>query len=52
MMILFVILALSVFLFSRAPRLEREAETNTEITTRPVVRAYVDGEPVKSYLKE
>jgi len=52
MLILLAVLAIGVFLFSRAPRLERASEMNTEITARPAVRAYVDGKPVKSYLKE
>ena len=49
MLILLAVLAIGVFLFSRVPRLEA---TTTEVIAQPAVRAYVDGKPVKSYLKE
>jgi hypothetical protein len=51
MLLLIVALIFGVFLFSRSPRLERNSATYVE-ATKPVVRAYVDGKPVKSYLKE
>ena len=52
MLILLAALVLGVFLVSRAPRLERASGTDTEVWIRPDVRAWVDGKPVKSYLKE
>lgn len=51
MLLLFAALILGVFLFGRSPRLERSPDASAE-TSKPVVRAYVDGKPVKSYLKE
>ncbi len=50
MLLLIVALIFGVFLFSRSPRLENSAAYVE--ATKPVVRAYVDGKPVKSYLKE
>ena len=44
MLILIVGLIFGVWLFNRAPRLEGASETT--------VRAYVDGKPVNSYVKE
>jgi len=44
MLILIAALVLGVILFRNRPRLEAPADT--------AVRAYVDGKPVKSYVKE
>jgi hypothetical protein len=51
MLLLIVALIFGVFLFSRSPRLERSSGAYVE-TTKPMVHTYVDGKPVKSYLKE
>ena len=52
-MLLLIVAVIFLFLFSRSPRLERSANTQAYVeATKPVVRAYVDGKPVKSYLKE
>ena len=51
MLLLIVAVIFGVFLFSRSPRLERSSGDYVE-AAKPVVRAYVDGKPVKSYLKE
>jgi hypothetical protein len=51
MLILIAAVILGVFLVSRNPRLERSPGAYVE-ATKPAVRAYVDGKPVKSYLKE
>ena len=48
MLLLIAALVLGVFLYSRNPRLEQAPESGRE----KAVRAYVDGKPVKSYLKE
>ena len=47
MLILIAALVLGVILFRNSPRLEAPAET-----ADMAVRAYVDGKPVKSYVKE
>lgn len=47
MLILIAALVLGVFLFRNSPRLEAPAET-----ADTAVQAYVDGKPVKSYVKE
>ena len=52
MLILRAALAIGALMFTRARLLERASRSNTEATSRPVVRAYVDGKPVKSHLKE
>ena len=55
MLLLIVALVLGLLLFSRNMRLESASNARAyveEKTTVPVVRAYVDGRPVKSYLKE
>ncbi len=55
MLLLIVALVLGVLLFSRNMRLESASSARVyveEKPTLPVVRAYVDGKPVKSYLKE
>ena len=51
MLMLIAALILGVLLFRNSPRLEAPAETAAE-TAEPAVRAYVDGKPVKSYVKE
>ena len=48
MLLLIAAVIFGVYLFRRNPRLEGAAETNTDT----VVRAYVDGKPVRSYVKE
>ena len=53
MLILIAVLALGALLFSRIPRLEGSPDARTRMeTAKPAVRAYVDGKPVKSYVKE
>ena len=53
MLILIVALIIGVFLCSRSPRLEGASDARTYMeAAKPDVRAYVDGKPVKSYLKE
>ena len=53
MLTLLAVLALGIFLFSRMPRLERSPDIRACMEeTKPVVRAYVDGVPVKTYLKD
>ena len=53
MLLLIVALIFGVFLFSRSPRLENASNARAYVeATKPVVRTYVDGKPVKSYLKE
>jgi hypothetical protein len=52
MLILIAALVIGVFLFGRSPRLERSRAACVEAAQPAVVRAYVDGKPVKSYLKE
>jgi hypothetical protein len=47
MLILIAVVAFCAFLYARAPRLESASEVRAE---KPV-RAYVDGKPVKSYVK-
>jgi hypothetical protein len=47
MLILIAVVAFCAFLFARVPRLEGVSEAPAEKT----VRAYVDGKPVKSYVK-
>ena len=51
MLLLIVALIFGVLLLSRSPRLERSSGGYVEPAKR-TVRAYVDGKPVKSYLKE
>lgn len=48
MLLLIAAVAFGVFLFRRNLRLEGAAEANTDTA----VRAYVDGKPVRSYVKE
>lgn len=48
MLFLIAALAVGLFFYSRAPRLEGA----THEATQKAVRAYVDGKPVKSYLRE
>ena len=48
MLILIGILVFSAFLYRKSLRLEGAAETNQDLS----VRAYVDGKPVDSYVKE
>ena len=50
-MLLIAAVIFAVFLFSRSPRLERGPDACAE-AAKPAVRAFVDGKPVKSYLKE
>lgn len=50
MLILIMALVLGVILFRGSPRLE--APTEMVKTAETAVRAYVDGKPVKSYVKE
>jgi len=53
MLFLIAVVIFGFFLFGRSPRLERSTEAKAYVeATEPVVRAYVDGKPVKSYLKE
>ena len=53
MLLLIVALIFGVYLFSRNLRLESASDVQAYVEeTKPVVRAYVDGKPVKSYLKE
>jgi hypothetical protein len=47
MLILIAIVAFCAFLYARVPRLEGVSEAPAEKT----VRAYVDGKPVRSYVK-
>ncbi len=51
MLLLIVAVVFGVFLFTRSPRLERSSGGYVE-PAKHTVRAYVDGKPVKSYLKE
>ena len=51
MLLLIVALIFGVLLLSRSPRLERSSGGHVE-PAKHTVRAYVDGKPVKSYLKE
>lgn len=48
MLILIVALAVSALLLTRTPRLAAASEVRTE----KEVRAYIDGKPVESYVKE
>jgi len=48
MLILIVALAVSALLLSRSPRLAAASEVRSE----KEVRAYIDGKPVDSYVKE
>lgn len=48
MLILIVALAVSALLLTRTPRLAATSEVRTE----KEVRAYIDGKPVESYVKE
>ena len=48
MLILIVALAVSALFLSRSPRLAAASEVRSE----KEVRAYIDGEPVDSYVKE
>ena len=48
MLILIAALVFSAFLLRNSLRLEAPAEKPSD----PAVRAYVDGKPVKSYVKE
>ena len=52
MLILIVCLIFGVLLFARSPRLEGTpaSDTTARTTTTPVVRAYVDGKPVRAYI--
>ncbi len=53
MLILLAVITLGVFLFSRMPRLEKSPDVRSYMEApKPVVRAYVDVKPVKSYLKD
>ena len=51
MLLLMIAVIFGVILFSRSPRLDRSSGVCAE-AAKPAVRAYVDGKPVKSYLKE
>ena len=51
MLLLIVALIFVALMFSKGLRLERSTGVYVE-AAKPVVRAYVDGKPVKSYLKE
>ena len=48
MLILFMALVLGTLLFTGAPRLDSASEG----ASRKKVRAYVDGKPVDSYIRE
>ena len=48
MLILIVMLAIGVLCLNRAPRFAEASEARSE----KEVRAYIDGKPVDSYLKE
>lgn len=48
MLLLIVMLAVGVLFLTRAPRLADASETRSE----KEVRAYIDGKPVDSYVKE
>ncbi len=53
MLLLIVAVIFGVFLVSRSPRLEGASDVRAYVEgKKPVVRAYVDGKPVKTYLKE
>ena len=53
MLILIVALIFGVFLFSRNLRLEGASDVRAYVEEKkPAVRGYVDGKPMKSYLKE
>ena len=53
MLFLIVSLIFGVLLFSRNLRLESASDVQTNVEEKKhAVRAYVDGKPVKSYLKE
>ena len=51
MLLLMAAVFFGIFLFSRSLRLEGAEEGYVE-ERKPDVRAYLDGKPVKSYLKE
>ena len=51
MLFLIVALICGVWMLGRSPRLERSPAARVE-ATKPAVRAYVDGKPVKSHLME
>ena len=51
MLLLIIFLVLGALLLSGSPRLERGTGAYME-ASKPAVRAWVDGKPVKSYLKE
>lgn len=53
MILLIIALVFGVLLFSRNLRLESASDVRAYVEEKkPAVRAYVDGKPVKSYLKE
>ncbi len=57
MLLLIVALVFGVLMFGRGRRLEGADSRTSNVRAcveerKPTVRAYVDGKPVKSYLKE
>ena len=53
MLFLIAAVIFGVFLLSRSPRLEGVSDVRAHVEEKnSTVRAYVDGKPVKSYLKE
>ena len=53
MLILIAVLIIGALLLARSPRLECASDVHVYVEEKkPVVRAYVDGKPVKSHLME
>ena len=52
MLILRAAIAIGAMMYTRARLLEMASRAHTEATSRPDVRAYIDGKPVKTRLEE